>query len=215
MPTDTALAASVLPSDSRSGAAADSPRADRAAFVALYRQHYALIVRYVARRVGDRHAVDDLVGEVFLAALRGLPGYRDRGLPVRAWLYRIATTTVNRWARRQRRWSLRRPLDAVRELAARTGAPPVESDRRFDAEQVRRALGSLPVRYQAALALHYLEGLGVEEAALALGCRPGTVKSRLARGRAALRRRLLAQGGSKFAPAAGGSLHRTGERGHD
>ena len=48
----------------------------------------------------------------------------------------------------------------------------------------------LPPKYQAVLSLHYLEGLAVKEVAAVLGCRMGTVKSRLSRGRQALRERL-------------------------
>jgi RNA polymerase sigma-70 factor (ECF subfamily) len=53
---------------------------------------------------------------------------------------------------------------------------------------------SLPIRLQGALALHYLEELPVVEIARILDCREGTVKSRLARGRDALRRRLQQMG---------------------
>jgi RNA polymerase sigma-70 factor (ECF subfamily) len=66
----------------------------------------------------------------------------------------------------------------------------VDGDGRLD--QARRALLALPPKYQSVLALHYLEGMSVEEVALAVGCRMGTVKSRLSRGRQALRDILVA-----------------------
>jgi RNA polymerase sigma-70 factor (ECF subfamily) len=55
---------------------------------------------------------------------------------------------------------------------------------------VQRCLRAVAPRFQAVLALHYVEGLSVEEVARTLHCRPGTVKSRLARGRAALAREM-------------------------
>lgn len=159
---------------------------DPQAFAAIYRAHYAPIAGYIYRRVGDVHATDDLVAEVFLTAMRSLRGYRYRGVPIRAWLYRIATNTVNRQARRLRR----RPVEHLggNSLESRTRAAP--PDERVDASGPRRAMLALSPKHQAVLALHYLEGLSLEEVAAVIGCRIGTVKSRLSRAREALRDRL-------------------------
>ena len=75
---------------------------DGEAFAALYRAHRQAIARYIYRRVGDVHATEDLVADVFMIALQSLPRFRSRGVPIRAWFYRIATNRVNRWARRER-----------------------------------------------------------------------------------------------------------------
>ena len=160
---------------------------DRASFALLYRRHYAAIAGYIHRRVGDAHETEDLVSDVFLAAMRGLSKYQYRGVPFRAWLYRLATNTVNRWARRRRRWALR-SLDGdgmPHDVASKESA-----DGDLDLERVRLALLSLPPKFQTVLALHYLEGLKVEAVAEVVGCRVGTVKSRLSRARNALRERL-------------------------
>jgi RNA polymerase sigma-70 factor (ECF subfamily) len=153
---------------------------DPAAFGLLYRRHSPAIQRYLRRRVGDVSALDDLVAETFLAAQRYLGRYRDRGQPFRAWLYRLATSRLHRWLRSQR-WRRMLRLESEPAITA-----PDQSDR----DAVRRALLELAPALQACLALHYLEGLSIEEVSFALGCRPGTVKSRLARGREALRRSL-------------------------
>lgn len=150
---------------------------DPRAFALLYRQHYAPIIGYVYRRIGDRHAAEDLAAEVFLAAMRSLRGYRHRGVPFRAWLYRIATHAVNRWARRERK---RFCQTLPESLVASDGEA-------HDRDVARSAMLSLPPKHQAVLALHYLEGLSVEQVASVIGCRIGTVKSRLSRARQALR----------------------------
>lgn len=162
---------------------AERPRS-REAFGRLYRTHYRAITGYIFRRVGDSSLADDLVADVFLAALQAWPRYRDRGVPVEAWLFRIATNRVNRWARRERKRVLAQ-LDS--EPADREAASnPVTRAR----DHARAALLMLPPKYQAVLALHYLEGMPIERVAQAIGCRVGTVKSRLARGRERLRERL-------------------------
>jgi RNA polymerase sigma-70 factor (ECF subfamily) len=157
-------------------------RTDPGAFAALYGLHHAAIARYVRRRVGDAHLASDIVAETFLTALEELHRYRERGLPFRAWLYRLASSRVNRWVRRRGP----RALSITGEEAAREE----RSSPRHAVEIARRALLALPARYQTALALHYLEGLSVEEIATALGCRAGTVKARLSRGRERMRRLL-------------------------
>jgi RNA polymerase sigma-70 factor, ECF subfamily len=64
------------------------------------------------------------------------------------------------------------------------------TDGGFDQEFARRALLTLPPKFQTVLSLHYLEGLDLKAVATVLGCRVGTVKSRLARAREALREAL-------------------------
>lgn len=163
-------------------------KSDPQAFAVLYRQYYAAIAGYVHRRVGDVHATEDLAAEVFMTVMRSLPRYRDRGIPIRAWLYRIATNTVNRWIRRRRRQILKHLSYRIAAGSDRTSR---SNDSDIDAEWTRCALQSLPLKFQAAVSLHYLEGMSVEDVAAVIGCPTGTVKSRLARGREALRSKLL------------------------
>jgi RNA polymerase sigma-70 factor, ECF subfamily len=158
---------------------------DPAALATLYDRHYGAIARYVARRVGPADA-EDLVADVFLAMVRYLPRFRQRGAPFRAWLYRLATNQVNRWARRRRR--------EVRHRLAEIGEECRRASVAEQAEVVRMALLALPARFQGALTLHYLEGLSVLEVAGVLGCAEGTVKSRLARGRDLMRAQLRGLG---------------------
>lgn len=151
----------------------------------LYRRHYEAMASYIRRRVGCSHDAEDLISETFIAMVRNLPRYRLRGAPFRAWLYRLATTQVSRWARSKRR-------QANRELKERAGPSGKDASASVEAqrEQVRLVLMSLPTRFQDVLSLHYLEGMSVVETASVLGCSQGTVKSRLSRGRARMREKL-------------------------
>ena len=151
---------------------------DPKALALLYDMHYEAIARYIARRVGASDA-EDLTAEVFLAMVRYLPRFRSRGVPFRAWLYRLATNQVNRWARRRRRDARHR----LAEIADRPGATCTAEQ----ADVVRVALLDSAATIPERLTLHYLEGLSVAEVAGVLNCAEGTVKSRLARGRDMMR----------------------------
>ncbi|MCK4873846.1 MAG: RNA polymerase sigma factor [Phycisphaerales bacterium] len=177
--------------------AADSERSlierakhDREAFGILYRQHHAMLCNHVFRRTGDVHVTEDLVSEVFLTVLRTLRRYRYRGVPLRYYLLRIATNAVNRWARRNRQHAIAR-LRSNDLIDPRTERASASSE--IDSDEALVALLTLSPKHQAVLSLHYLEGLRVDEIATVVGCRDGTVKSRLARARDALREELRAR----------------------
>jgi RNA polymerase sigma-70 factor (ECF subfamily) len=150
-------------------------------FEALYRENYALIGSYLLRRTGDRHATEDLLSEVFLSSFKGLARYADRGVPVRRWLYRIATNAANQWLRNERR----RPKSVADVHALK--APHTGDD--ANGELIARVQRLASV-HQDVLMLHYVEGLSLEEVGQVLALRTGAVKSRLARARQALRAEL-------------------------
>lgn len=156
----------------------DAARHDPAAFGRLYRAHYARIAGYLLRRTGDEHTAEDLAGETFIAAMDAIGRYRHTGAPFSAWLMRIATNKANRWARTRRR-RLRR--EATSSPPAASNSTPHE-----DAGPIRAAMDTLCVEHQTVLYLHHVEHLSIEQVALVLGVREGTVKSRLHRARAAL-----------------------------
>lgn len=160
-------------------------KVDPRAFGELYRLHYAAVAGCIYRRTGDTHITEDLAAETFISAYRAIGKYRPGPAPIRYWLLRIATNTVNRWSRRNRRAAW---LRLVR--------PEVRTQPPTDRSSLLEALGRLPAAQQSVVSLHYFEGLGVEEVGAVLGCAPGTVKSRLARARSALRE-LLADGGER------------------
>ncbi len=163
----------------------EQAKRDPEAFGALYQRFRPVLLTHVYRRTGDVHATEDLVADVFIIVLRSIRGYRHRGVPFRFWLLRIATNTVNRWARRQRRHAT-----AALDPDGLDAAAVSSTRGTVDEEVIQRALLTLAPRYQAVLSLHHLEGLSVKETAAVIGCREGTVRSRLARARDALREKL-------------------------
>lgn len=157
----------------------------RAALAATYREDFQAIATYLLRRTGDRELAEELASQTFAEAFAKCETWRDKGLPIRCWLLRIATRKLARHARAERRGR------AFRERAARGSAYERDAaGRSEDAALLRAAMSRLSREHQDVLALFHLAEMSVEGVASVLEARVGTVKSRLARGRDALRREI-------------------------
>lgn len=162
---------------------------DPECFAALFDRHADEIHRYAARRLGAELA-EDVTGEVFLVAFRRRGRY-DRSWPdARPWLYGIATKVVAQHRRAERR----RTHALARMSPDRPGTFDERSADRVTAEQLQprlaRALAALGRAERDLLLLVAWADLSYEEAAVALGVPVGTVRSRLHRLRAKVRRAL-------------------------
>ncbi len=184
---------------SRTPVESDDKAADALRFSQLFDDYYPRIFNYVIRRIANWNDAKDITSDVFLKAYRAFPKYRDRGRPIGAWLYRIATREVGMYFRRGRRTvaSLDQLLtEAGYELPdpATIEAERRESDRilGLNAEFVAlsSAIAKLPMKYQDVITLRYFERKSVREVAGILNKREGTVKSLLSRGIARLRQSL-------------------------
>ena len=168
---------------------------DREAFGELVERHKDGLVCYLARLTGSRDRAEDLAQEAFLRVFRRAPAYRERG-QFTAFLYRIATNLLRDEERRARRWRLLAGALALGgEIFARSARPaePAAPDRLLADEARRRLsaeLAALPLEWRAPLVLAEIEGWPLAEVARALGCREGTIKSRLFRGRRRLQQAL-------------------------
>lgn len=157
---------------------------DREAFADLVDRHKDAVVNYLTRLTGDRDRAEDLAQETFLRLWRSSASYVEQGF-LRAFLFRIATNLVRSEERREKRFRLLLPFLRWRdhdEPAARSGLLLQELHR-----EVAGAVAALPLRYRVPLVLHEIEGWSYGDIARELGCREGTVKSRIHRGRLALR----------------------------
>ena len=165
---------------------------DEQAFVALYRRRQGAIYRFALHMSGSASAAEDITQEVFLALLRGECGYdRERGT-LSGYLFGIARKLVLRNLERGRGDVALEGDgdDAVpRELAV-TGDPLAGLTRHETIEALRRAVHALPRRYREVVVLCDLEELDYADAAVALGCPIGTVRSRMHRARALLLEKL-------------------------
>lgn len=190
---------------------------DPEAFRAMFRQHAQLVHRHAVRVTGDWAAAEDVVSLTFLEAWRLRDKLRDEGDSPRPWLMGIATNVLRnmtRAARRHDRVLARVPLretvpDFADELVGRMA----------DAEELaaaRNALARLRRAEREVFTLCVWSGLDYADAAQALGVPVGTVRSRLSRARARLRKLAaeelteMRKGGKYLEPAAAGGQVRGG-----
>lgn len=172
---------------------------DLEAFEMLYRSHQAGIHTFVRSQIRNAEAAADLTQETFVRAWESLPRLRKPGA-FRGWLHQIAGNLV-----RDEVKSGRARLEVVasvlagsedgsgRELpeqASPDGTPESRLLEQERSEEIQAALQELSAEQRAAVVMHHMEGMGVNEIAAALGVRPGTIMSRLSRAREALRSRL-------------------------
>jgi len=163
---------------------------DREAFALLYRRYRTDVYRFAAHVSGSAALADDVVQDVFVAVIEDASGYRANRSGVLPWLLGIARNHVRRW--RSQRPVQPLPGDetpAGLDLAVRPD-PLMDISMQRNTTALRRALLELPVRYRETIVLCDLQELSYVDAAHALGCAVGTVRSRLHRGRALLARRL-------------------------
>ncbi len=170
-----------------------SKEGDGGAFGEFVRRHAAAVHRWMARAIGEQEA-DDMAQEVFLKAYRGLAGFRGAA-PPRAWLASIADNAVkNRYRARGR---FRRIFAGSAEDPGvpdpfEPAAGPEENARAQEARRfVTEAVKRMPAEFRMPVVLRDLEEWSYEEIAVSLGLPVGTVKSRIARGRAQLKALLL------------------------
>jgi RNA polymerase sigma-70 factor (ECF subfamily) len=152
----------------------------------LYDRHHTRIYRYLWSRVRDPHLAEDLTGEVFARMVRDLPGYRPRGIPFQAWLYRIAHNLAVDHQRRLGRHPLV-PLDSAETVRAEGQNPETKVERQLILERVEEALSALDSNQRDVVVLRFLVGLSLREAAAALDRSVASIKSLQHRGLVALR----------------------------
>ena len=169
---------------------------DLAAFNALVEAHQDAVYGLCLRMLGSTHSAEDVTQETFLSAYRNIE--RCRGDAFRAWLLRIALNACTdelRRSRRRRQVSLDDPSTGASPLDLPDPAElPEEAALGSElGRHLQSALMALPPDQRAAVVLRDVQGFSYDEIAQTLRLSPGTVKSRLSRGRARLRDLLLQQ----------------------
>jgi len=147
---------------------------DPSAFARIYEHYYQDIYNFVCYRVPGTHVAEDLTSDVFLKALESIDSYAFRGVPISAWLFRIARNTVALYYRDQ---------PASTALSLNEELLPVEVDpsdvfeRELTQKQLAQALGNLTEDQQEVIILRFVDGLSNAEVGQVLGKSEGAIKS--------------------------------------
>jgi RNA polymerase sigma factor (sigma-70 family) len=160
---------------------------DEAAFEVLIWRHGPMVLGVAQRVLRNVHDAEDVLQATFLALVRQAHAIGRREA-LGAWLHKVAYRTAL-GARNQRRKRAAVPLTDTPAPESRTPSSELDALVLLDEELQR-----LPAKYRTPLVLSYLQGQSNREIAVQLGCPIGTVFTRLARGRAMLRTRLLRRG---------------------
>ena len=168
---------------------------DRKAYEALIKLHARSVYNLALGYTGRHHEAEEIAQTVFVKVWKALPQFRGSAA-FSTWLYRLTLNTcTDHYRREKKRWgdlSLDDPdLAPIRDTAP---SPEEIVIRREEQVNLRKALADLPEQHRVILILREMDGLDYQEIAQVLDIELGTVKSRLARARRALREKLLAQG---------------------
>ena len=149
---------------------------DREAFGVLYERYVGRIYNYIYYRTGNPYDAEDLTARVFFRAMRRISAYEDRGVPMSAWLYRIAHNLVANWHRdKGRRTEI--PLEEGAVYASFQDLPEVALLRTEERERLLSVIRKLPADRQQLLIFKFVEHLSNAEIGVIMGRTEGAVKS--------------------------------------
>jgi len=178
----------VEPTDELTGTAVFDATGDKAAMPSwdeLVRQHADRVYRLAYRLSGSQHDAEDLTQETFIRVFRSVQNYQPGTFE--GWLHRITTNLFLDMVRRRGRIRMEAlPEDYDRVPADEPNPEQIYHDSRLGPD-LQAALDSLAPEFRAAVVLCDIEGLSYEEIGATLGVKLGTVRSRIHRGRQALR----------------------------
>jgi RNA polymerase sigma-70 factor (ECF subfamily) len=161
---------------------------DGDAFAVIVARYKDPLVNYLTHLVRSRERAEDVAQEAFVRLFRNADRYREHE-KVAPYLYKIATNHTISEMRREKRWRLLLPrFDAG--ISRHTPSPDADLMTDEVQRKVSAAMEQVPLKFRAPLTLYEIEEWSYDDIARSLGCRVGTVKSRIHRARELMRRQL-------------------------
>jgi RNA polymerase sigma-70 factor (ECF subfamily) len=166
----------------------------------IVREHGDRVYRLAYRLAGNQHDAEDITQETFIRVFKSLSNYQP--VTFEGWLHRITTNLFLDMVRRRSRLRMGGLPEDTDRLAGKDLSPEEVYARTHLDPDLQAALDGLAPEFRAAVVLCDVEGLSYEEIGATLGVKLGTVRSRIHRGRQALRlaleqRRTLAEQGAE------------------
>ena len=160
---------------------------DETALAEIHDAYYGPLFRYIAFRVSDRQAAEDLTSEVFVRLLTTLHDGKAPETTLKGWLYGVAANVVSDHHRRH----YRRPQTELSEsLPGLHGDPAEMVDRKLNQSHLRILLGELTPEQQDVLALRFGYEMPIRDVAEVMGKSEGAIKQLQARAVAMLSKKL-------------------------
>ena len=163
-------------------------KGDPEAFGELYERHVKRVYNYIYYRTGRHHDAEDLTARTFLQALVHLPRYRQQGVPISAWLLRIAHNLVANWHRDHKRQMV--PFEVACAAHEADDQPGEAAERREERRELLAAIAQLPSDRQQLIVLRFVQGMRAADIAVVMGRSEGAVKALLHRTLVGLRKSL-------------------------
>lgn len=154
----------------------EQAKTDPEAFGKLYELYVDKIYNYVYYRIGNYQDAEDLTAKVFHRALNHIPNYNNRGIPVAAWLYRIAHNLVANWHRDNKRRQVV-ALEQITLSGDKQETPQRAAERSNERELLLVAIQKLPPERQELLTLKFVERMTNAEIGQVMGRSEGAIKS--------------------------------------
>ncbi|UCE97792.1 MAG: sigma-70 family RNA polymerase sigma factor [Dehalococcoidia bacterium] len=151
----------------------DTRQSPEAELAGLYTEYYDKIAHYASVHIGNKTDAEDIAGEVFLKALESLGSYEKRGIPMQAWLFKIAHNLVVDYLRRV---SKRKTIDIESVTLRSNESPELVAEINIEVERVKKAMEQLTREQREVLSLRFFGELTSKETAAIMGKSDGAVR---------------------------------------
>jgi RNA polymerase sigma-70 factor (ECF subfamily) len=139
----------------------------------LYEEYYDKLAHYVYGHIGNKEEAEDIAGEVFLKALKSLKSYKEQGIPMQGWLFRIAhNLTVDYIRKADKRRTV--PMDSV--ILTGEDNPVDAAEKNIEFERVTEAMKELTIEQREVINLRFFGGLTSKEVGDILSKSDGAVR---------------------------------------
>ena len=151
----------------------DQIRQNENRLAGLYEEYYYRIAHYVYVRIGDKNEAEDIASEVFLKALKSIKSYKEQGIPMQAWLFKIAHNMVVDHLRKVSRYK----TVSIETVEIQDDTDPAKTaEINITMESVKEAMEKLTTDQKEVLRLRFFGGLSSREVAGIMQKTDGSVR---------------------------------------